>query len=163
MHTFAHRRRSQPRKATISTSGAVRARRLAQGHLDTQSGGAGDRKRNHPVTGQTALPPEPHASSVNMSITNYVVTQTQTNPQQPGLTAPRKQSATTPYLEGAHESLVHAHHGAGVVELPAVVGGREQCDELPLGEELVAVFYHLGGGAGFSTTLASQRETRHVG
>ena len=34
-------------------------RRLAQGHLDTQLGGAGDRpSSNHPVTSQPALPPE---------------------------------------------------------------------------------------------------------
>ena len=39
--TFTHWRRSQPRRATASWSGAVRVRRLAQGHLDTQLGGAG--------------------------------------------------------------------------------------------------------------------------
>lgn len=48
------------------------------------------------------------------------------------------------YLEGAHEGLVHTHHAAGVVELSAVVGSREQRHQLPLGEELVTVFYHLG-------------------
>jgi len=50
-------------------------------------------------------------------------------------------------LEGAHESLVDAHHGAGVVELTAVVGGREKGDQLPLGEELVAVLNDLVGSA----------------
>ena len=35
IHTFTHRQRSQPCKATASTSGAVRLRRLTQGHLDT--------------------------------------------------------------------------------------------------------------------------------
>ena len=42
MHTFTHRRRSQPRKATASSSGSARIRCLAQGHLDTL-GGAGER------------------------------------------------------------------------------------------------------------------------
>ena len=35
-------------------------RRLAQGHLHTQQGGAGDGTSNPPVTSQPALP-EPHA------------------------------------------------------------------------------------------------------
>ena len=39
---LTHRRRSQPCKATASSSGAVRVRCLAQGHLNTQLGGAGD-------------------------------------------------------------------------------------------------------------------------
>ena len=60
MHTFTHRRRSQPRKETASSSGAVRARRLAQGHLDTQLGGAGDRTSDLRVTNQSALRPGPH-------------------------------------------------------------------------------------------------------
>ena len=62
MHTFTHRRLSQPRAATASSSGAVRVRCLAQGHLDSQLGAAGDRTNNLPVTGQPTLPPEPHAA-----------------------------------------------------------------------------------------------------
>lgn len=46
-------------------------------------------------------------------------------------------------LEGAHEGLVDGHHGARVVELPAVVGGAEEGDELALREELVPVLHHL--------------------
>ena len=43
MHTRIHRRRSQPCRATASSSGAVRARRLVQWHFDTQQlGGAWD-------------------------------------------------------------------------------------------------------------------------
>ena len=57
IHPFTHRRRG---KATASLSGEVRVRRLAQGHLDTQLGGSGDRTSNLPVTVQPALPPEPH-------------------------------------------------------------------------------------------------------
>ena len=56
IHTFRHWRRCQPRKATASSSGAVKVRRLAQGHLDTQKlGGAGDRTSNLPVTSQPTL------------------------------------------------------------------------------------------------------------
>lgn len=47
------------------------------------------------------------------------------------------------YLEGAHERLIHTHHGAGIVKLSAVVGSREQGDELPLCEKLVTIFHHL--------------------
>ena len=39
-------------------------------------------------------------------------------------------------LEGAHEGVVDGHHGAGVVELTAVVGGGEDGDELTTSEEL---------------------------
>lgn len=46
-------------------------------------------------------------------------------------------------LEGAHQRLVHRHHGTRVVELSAVVGRREERDQLPLGEELVPVFHDL--------------------
>ena len=46
MHPFTHRRRSQPRRATASSSGAIRERRLAQGHHETQLGGAGDLTSN---------------------------------------------------------------------------------------------------------------------
>lgn len=46
-------------------------------------------------------------------------------------------------LEGAQQGLVHAHHGARIVEFAAVVGGGEQRDQLTLGEELVSVFNHL--------------------
>jgi hypothetical protein len=44
-HTFTHRRRSEPRKATVSSSGAVRVKCLAQEHIDTQTS-------NLPVTSQ---------------------------------------------------------------------------------------------------------------
>ena len=57
---------------------------------------------------------------------------------------PCRHFAVTSYLEGAHQGFVHAHHAAGVVELSAVVGSREQSHQLPLGEELITVFYHLG-------------------
>ena len=48
--------------------------RLAQGHLDTQLGGAGDRTSNLPVTSQSALSPDPHAGSglVHSSMHGYM-------------------------------------------------------------------------------------------
>ena len=45
-------------RVTASSSRAVMVRRLTQGHLHTQLGGAGDRTSNLPVTSQPALPPE---------------------------------------------------------------------------------------------------------
>lgn len=50
-------------------------------------------------------------------------------------------------LERAHQRLVDAHEGARVVELPAVVGGREDGHQLALREELVALLDHLVGSA----------------
>lgn len=50
-------------------------------------------------------------------------------------------------LERAEQALVDAHHGAGVVELAAVVWRAEKGHELALGEELVAVFHNLVGTA----------------
>ena len=47
------------------------------------------------------------------------------------------------YLEGTQQAFVHRHHCAGVVEFAAVVRGREERDELSLGEEFVAVFHDL--------------------
>lgn len=48
-------------------------------------------------------------------------------------------------LKGAEQSFVDAHEGAGVVELAAIVWRRKDGDELPVSEELVAVFDHLVG------------------
>jgi hypothetical protein len=48
-------------------------------------------------------------------------------------------------LEGAHEGIVHAHHGAGIVELAAVVRCREDRDQLTPSEKLVTVFHNLWG------------------
>ena len=61
MDTFTHRRWSQ--LATASSSGAVRVRRLAQGHLDALLG-ARDRTSNllNLPTSRPTLPPEPHAA-----------------------------------------------------------------------------------------------------
>ena len=42
VHIFTNHQRCQQRKVTASSPGAVRVRCLAQGHLDTKLGGAGD-------------------------------------------------------------------------------------------------------------------------
>jgi hypothetical protein len=51
------------------------------------------------------------------------------------------------YLEGAQQALVDAHHRTCIVKFSTVVGRTEQCDELALREELVAVFDDLMGTA----------------
>lgn len=58
---------------------------------------------------------------------------------------PAEKTATN--LEGAEQAFVHAHHGTGIVEFAAVVGGAEQGDELTLGEELVTILDNLMGTA----------------
>ena len=60
-HSFTHRWRCQPCKEIASSSGAVRVRCLAQGHLDTR---AGDRTSNLPGFRPT---PEPHAAPASSS------------------------------------------------------------------------------------------------
>ena len=45
-------------KSQLVASGAVRVRCLAQGHLDTQLGGAGYQTNNLVVASQPAIPPE---------------------------------------------------------------------------------------------------------
>ena len=46
-------------------------------------------------------------------------------------------------MEGARQIFLDAHHGSAVVELSTVVRRREDCDELLLGEELIAVLNDL--------------------
>lgn len=50
-------------------------------------------------------------------------------------------------LERAHQRLVHAHHRPRVLEFPAVVGRAENCHQLSLREELVALLHNLVGSA----------------
>lgn len=56
---------------------------------------------------------------------------------------PSKSRLQSAHLEGAHERLVHTHHGPGIIKLSAVVGSREQSDKLPLGEKFITIFYNL--------------------
>ena len=46
-------------------------------------------------------------------------------------------------LERAHEGLVDAHHGAGVIKFTAIVRSGEKCDELSIAEKLVAILDDL--------------------
>lgn len=66
-------------------------------------------------------------------------------------------------LEGAHQSLIDTHHGTGVVKLSAVVGGREERDELALGKELVSLLDDLVGAADEVELLALQEGIHNVG
>lgn len=59
-------------------------------------------------------------------------------------------------LKGTHQRFVDAHHGARVVELPAVVRRREECDQLTFRKELITVLDHL---VGCVTTISD----KHVG
>ena len=47
------------------------------------------------------------------------------------------------YLEGAHERLIHTHHGTSVVKLPTIVWGRKQSHQLPFSKELITILHHL--------------------
>ena len=58
--------------ATARSSGAVRVRRLAQGHLGNELGGAGDQTSNLPVSSQPALPPEPLWARGRMASNKYL-------------------------------------------------------------------------------------------
>ena len=59
VHTHIHKPTAESTtQADSRWSGAVRMRRLAQGHLHTQLGGAGDQTGKLQVTTQPALPPE---------------------------------------------------------------------------------------------------------
>ena len=47
------------------------------------------------------------------------------------------------YLEGAHERLIHTHHGTSIVKLPTIVWGRKQSHQLPFSKELITILHHL--------------------
>jgi hypothetical protein len=46
-------------------------------------------------------------------------------------------------LERAHQPLRHSHHRARIIELSAVIGGRENSHQLAVGLELIPVLHHL--------------------
>ena len=66
-------------------------------------------------------------------------------------------------LEGAHEAVVDAHHRARIVELAAIVGCREDGDQLPLGKELVAVLDDLVRAADEVEVVLVEEARDHVG
>ncbi len=47
------------------------------------------------------------------------------------------------HLKRAHERLINTHHGARIFKLATVVGRREDCHQLPLGKEFIALLDHL--------------------
>ena len=66
IHTCTHQQQCQLCKATARSSGAIKVRCLAQGHLDTRQGGAGDPTFWLPAN--PALPPEPHAATCGTTL-----------------------------------------------------------------------------------------------
>jgi hypothetical protein len=46
-------------------------------------------------------------------------------------------------LETAHQSIINAHHSAGIIEFTAIVWRGEKSYKLSLSEKLIAVFYYL--------------------
>jgi hypothetical protein len=69
-------------------------------------------------------------------------------------------STSKTYLEGAQQALVDTHHGTCIVKFATVVRRTEQCNELTLREELVAVFYDLMGTAN-QVHVVFLQEARH--
>merc|ERR1719253_487640 len=47
------------------------------------------------------------------------------------------------HLEATHKGVVNRHHGTRIVKLPAIVRGAEDCNQLPLGEELIPILNDL--------------------
>jgi hypothetical protein len=66
------------------------------------------------------------------------------------------------YLEGAHESVVDAHHRPRIVELPTVVGSREDSHELATSEELVPILDHLVGATDQVQIVPSQELSDYI-
>ena len=70
-HSYTHSHTDdgvcQPCKATASSSGTVRVKCLAQGHLDIQVGGSRNWTSNLSVTSQSSLPPELPPTSLSSS------------------------------------------------------------------------------------------------
>ncbi len=65
-------------------------------------------------------------------------------------------------LERAHQRVVHAHHGARIVELSAVVGRAEDGHQLPASKELVSFLHHLMRSADQVEVVSAQEVRHHV-
>lgn len=48
-------------------------------------------------------------------------------------------------LKTAAQIFIYTHHSTTIIELSAVIRGREYRDQLPLIEKLISVFYNLMG------------------
>jgi hypothetical protein len=70
----------------------------------------------------------------------------------------------TEHFETTRQVFVHEHHGRGVVELSAVVGGAEDGDQPSLArrEELVATLHHLMRTHEQLEPILEQKLTHHV-
>ena len=67
------------------------------------------------------------------------------------------------YLERTQQTLINAHHGAGVIKLAAVIGSTEQCHELAFREEFVTVFNDLMGSADEVHVMLLQEAGHDIG
>uniref|UniRef100_A0A158R8X3 IRS-type PTB domain-containing protein n=1 Tax=Taenia asiatica TaxID=60517 RepID=A0A158R8X3_TAEAS len=65
-------------------------------------------------------------------------------------------------LEGAHGCLIDRHHPAGVIQLAAVIGRREEGDETALRKEHVPIFHHLMGTANKVKVVTSKELFHHI-
>lgn len=65
-------------------------------------------------------------------------------------------------MERAHERVIDRHHGAGVVEFAAVIGGGKDGHQFPTGKELVPVFHHLVGAHDEIQIVPTQELAHHV-
>lgn len=66
-------------------------------------------------------------------------------------------------LKGTQQTLVHAHHGAGIVKLSAIVGRAEQRNELPFREEFISILHNLMRAADQVHVVLLQEARYHVG
>lgn len=65
-------------------------------------------------------------------------------------------------LEGAHQSIRHRHHRPRVIKLSAVIGRREDGDQLAVGLELVTVLHHLMRATHQVQSVTHQEVRYHV-
>ena len=65
-------------------------------------------------------------------------------------------------LEGAGEIVFHPHHSCTVIELSAVVGGREKGNQLLFGKEFIPVLHHLMRTADQVQLVLAQEVRNHL-
>lgn len=59
------------------------------------------------------------------------------------------------HLEGAQQRLVHAHHRTRIIKFAAIVGRREERDQVPFRKKFVPVLDHL-------FTITIRKHTRNA-
>jgi len=66
-------------------------------------------------------------------------------------------------LEGTHQRVIDGHHRPGIIEFSAIIRRRENGNELPFGEELVAVLDDLMSAHNQVELMAFQEVLNHIG